>query len=381
MQILKNMEVFELIIKEITLLSQEECHKASNFNCPIMWENEWWLRPSEEAKNKSVCFEYRGRTRVCYDLSHKALIRPVLKVSIRDFGLYPGDKIRLAGRDWTLISMDLILCDTPVGESPFRIDRNAPDSGEYEKSDVKKWLDNWAANNLPINEGKIKVWKKETEERMNKAVAYLLNGTDWTVATEIISENQVNVRLKAYSPLKEEVTATFDFDGTMEGLAIALHDLLWKFSVEGYVESMVEKRGNRTRPSIMSIVKDGEYVKEMYRSLVNHVEEKIRNTKDRPKISYMMYEFDKELILNHNEEFNDMLREGYAPVNGFFQACNLNDVLGGYVCQDQYRSIERILLRTMDGDMDKVDEFLLNLRPNTKEAEFLLSFDDEIYEF
>lgn len=50
----------------------------------------------------------------------------------------------LAGYTWTVISDKYILCDRIVEKTPFRQDWEAPDANVYEKSDIKRWLENWA---------------------------------------------------------------------------------------------------------------------------------------------------------------------------------------------------------------------------------------------
>ena len=75
-------------------------------------------------------------------------VRPALRIlNLASYNLHAKDTIRLAGKRWTVISDDLILCDEIVGNCAFRDDYEAPDANDYEKSDVKKWLENWAAEN------------------------------------------------------------------------------------------------------------------------------------------------------------------------------------------------------------------------------------------
>ena len=60
------------------------------------------------------------------------------------YGCYATE---LAGHTWTVIADDLVLCDDIVGYACFRKDHNAKDANDYEASDVKKWLENWAVEN------------------------------------------------------------------------------------------------------------------------------------------------------------------------------------------------------------------------------------------
>ena len=48
---------------------------------------------------------------------------------------------------WTMIGDSLALCDDVVGSCAFRKNWKAQDANIYEKSDIKKWLENWAEEN------------------------------------------------------------------------------------------------------------------------------------------------------------------------------------------------------------------------------------------
>ena len=135
-------------ISEITLLSIEE-YEAAQKNIPVIPEW-WWLRSpgGYDARAAGVSIGGSVDDFGNYVNFNYFCVRPALRISnLACFNLHAKDTIRLAGKNWTVISEDLILCDESVGNCSFRKDYQAPDANVYEKSDVKKWLENWAAEN------------------------------------------------------------------------------------------------------------------------------------------------------------------------------------------------------------------------------------------
>lgn len=136
-------EPVDIKITGITLLSVEE-YEACKDVIPraVSW---WWLRSPSAHYVKYVAYVvYDGWV---YDLNvdFGTGARPALQISnLASVNLSIGDKLMLAGRTWTVISGTLALCDDIVGETKFREDWKMPDANNYEKSDVKKWLENWA---------------------------------------------------------------------------------------------------------------------------------------------------------------------------------------------------------------------------------------------
>lgn len=142
-------EPMDITIDKITLLSIEEYKRCreriSIIDC---W---WWLRSpsyySYYAKSGTpggnidslgnfVNFDNRG-------------VRPVVVLRLNPESPNPqiGDRLEFAGHTWTVIDDDMALCDGPAGYTCFRRNWQAPDANDYEKSDVKKWLENWAMEN------------------------------------------------------------------------------------------------------------------------------------------------------------------------------------------------------------------------------------------
>lgn len=80
-------------------------------------------------------------------------VRPALQIpDLESFNLRIGDRFILVGEQWVVISKDKALCDRIIGKMPFREDWKAPDANDYEKSDVKIWLEKWAVERGIIRE-------------------------------------------------------------------------------------------------------------------------------------------------------------------------------------------------------------------------------------
>lgn len=138
--------VTDLDVQEITLLSVEEAEALSQDQLKLgSW---WWLR-SPGFYEYAAYVDFAGEVS---DYGHSVVtdiigVRPALRISnLKSSNLNPGDEISVGGETWTIISKDLALCDRIVGRTCFRekVGVFCPDVKEYEQSDVKKWLENWA---------------------------------------------------------------------------------------------------------------------------------------------------------------------------------------------------------------------------------------------
>lgn len=135
-------EEAEIKIRGITLLPQDVYETCSAIipDCG----NYWWLLPSN---NQLVYvhgyFDKAGT--VDYNSRDQYGVRPALILET-DFEV--GDEFNLPGYyseyTWTVISEKYALCNDIVGRSPFRSDTDVPDVSNYEASDVKAYLENWA---------------------------------------------------------------------------------------------------------------------------------------------------------------------------------------------------------------------------------------------
>ena len=130
----------ELEIDGVTLLTIEEAKALidkQRYQTPT-----WWLRNIYAAfvDGESGSVDVTGID-ICNELFG---VRPALQISnltSSDFEI--GDRFEFANYTWTVISEDKALCDDIIGYSVFRDDWKAKDASDYEKSDIKKYLDNW----------------------------------------------------------------------------------------------------------------------------------------------------------------------------------------------------------------------------------------------
>lgn len=75
-------------------------------------------------------------------------IRPVLIVSNLMSRYAIGDTVEFgdAGFAYTVISENKVLANFSLGQMRFRREYTAADANDFEKSDIKRWLDDWAKN-------------------------------------------------------------------------------------------------------------------------------------------------------------------------------------------------------------------------------------------
>lgn len=143
-------EVDESIkVAGVTLLSVDEYETAKEYIPPIKgW---WWLRSPGDYRYYAAYVHRDGRVLTHGNNVYGAggVVRPALSISNLDsLNLKSGDRlIDFCGFDWTVISARLAICDTGIGTHCFQEDWRAPDANDYEKSDVKNYLESWAAKN------------------------------------------------------------------------------------------------------------------------------------------------------------------------------------------------------------------------------------------
>ena len=141
-------EPINIEIGKITLLSIKEYREAEkNIECV---NNNWWLRSpgTYDGDAAFVDGEDGDVGEDGDDVLEEFGVRPALNISnLQSLNLKVGNKIKLADHNWTVISDELALCDEIIGGSAFREDWEEDDANEYEQSDIKKWLENWAREN------------------------------------------------------------------------------------------------------------------------------------------------------------------------------------------------------------------------------------------
>lgn len=140
-------EAVDLDIKGITLLSIREYESCKDKIKPTSCS--WWLRsPGRYADTVVAINGAGGVLRTGYNVSRTEGLRPALKIDLESSNLRIRDKIEWANYRWTIISDSLMLCDEIIAEHPFREDWEADDANDYEKSDIKQWLENWLAKQM-----------------------------------------------------------------------------------------------------------------------------------------------------------------------------------------------------------------------------------------
>ena len=136
----------ELEIAEITLLSAKEAGSLLTEKQGLS-DSYWWLRSPGNYPDCAAYVDCGGKVRAGgTDVDNIDFgVRPALRFSNPESSnLVPGDSFEAGGERWTIIDDNLALCDRIIEKSVFRTDTNAPDANDYEKSDVKTWLENWA---------------------------------------------------------------------------------------------------------------------------------------------------------------------------------------------------------------------------------------------
>ena len=144
-KIITTTQEIDVDVTGITLLSVEEAKEVDkNIRCI---GDSWWLRSSGHYDDIAA---YVYRYGVVYEdgsaVEYYIGVRPALQISnLESFNFRIGDRFVLVGEQWVVISKDKALCDRIIGKTPFREYYKAPDANNYEKSDIKIWLEQWAS--------------------------------------------------------------------------------------------------------------------------------------------------------------------------------------------------------------------------------------------
>lgn len=130
----------------ITLLSSEEYN--ANIELIPYINKWWWLRSPGYYQHTAARVLSDGSIYYNSVFADSGCVRPALLIwNPESSNLNHGDKFELAGYTWTVLSEDIALCDKAVGQTSFRNDYQAQDANDFEKSDIKQWLYNWAEEN------------------------------------------------------------------------------------------------------------------------------------------------------------------------------------------------------------------------------------------
>ena len=138
---------FYMEIENVTLLSKEEYKENKNL-IPLI--NEWWWLRSPGSYQDNAVIVFPDGPLFDYNVNKDCVVvRPALKIkNHKSYVFLPGDTIRVADTMWTILRDGLAICDEYIGRMCFRKDFQAIDANDYEKSDVKKFVDKWAKENL-----------------------------------------------------------------------------------------------------------------------------------------------------------------------------------------------------------------------------------------
>ena len=142
----KTEEEINLKITGATLLSIEEAEALPDHL--RRYTNWWWLRSPgirhiyASYVNCSSCVNFNNSGEFVDD--SETSVRPALKIeNLKSFGLKAGDSILFADKEFEVVSDTLAFCTTDIGKHCFRDDEEAESANNYEKSDVKKFVDEW----------------------------------------------------------------------------------------------------------------------------------------------------------------------------------------------------------------------------------------------
>lgn len=127
----------EVEITGITLLSREEAEAL-----PVEMRtkgNRWWLRSPYKRHGDGAGFVgLRGILNYSGVVIEYVGVSPALILNPESSNLVPGDRFRLWGYNWTMITEDKALCDKWIAERRFDAKSN-----DWEKSELKAWLEDW----------------------------------------------------------------------------------------------------------------------------------------------------------------------------------------------------------------------------------------------
>lgn len=132
-----------LEITGATLLTIEEVEKLPKETLAIgRW---WWLRSPGYNNGYAAGVDPDGSINYngCIVFLDGGFIRPVLVINLKYPDLAIGDRFQFWNKEFEITSEDRALCTESVGDCFFRENWRAEDSNDYEKSDAKKFVDDW----------------------------------------------------------------------------------------------------------------------------------------------------------------------------------------------------------------------------------------------
>ena len=185
-------------------------------------------------------------------------------------------------------------------------------------------------------------------KKEEKMLSDLIKNTPWSVTNSQADSKGKAVEIACRLPSKRQQRVMVVFQGGDEEFVTAIKHIAQTFDIDDYIETAVfHGTDDQPKLSIRAIVHDAEFIQSSLRHLEMEVE---YNFSRRRNISYKGEVFEDQYILDHIQEFELMLKEGYAPEHGFIQSCNIADVLGHPVLEE-YGTFEQILLRIYDDNI------------------------------
>ena len=130
-------------LKDVTIPSGEEIERWTS---RIPSENKWyWLRSADKEQGiAGIAGKNNKINAYGDDVDNKNGVRPLLLFDTEDCDLISGAKITKNEVVYTVISSGVMIADKIVGTTHFNSTKDSDVSNDYSKSDVKKWLDDWA---------------------------------------------------------------------------------------------------------------------------------------------------------------------------------------------------------------------------------------------
>lgn len=134
----------ELEITVATLLSIDEAEKLPDrLREHYNW---WWLRSPGDYQG-GAAYVYNDGSFYNYGYrvnGSDCCVRPALRINnLESSNLKIGDSFIFGGEEFEIVSDDLAFCKGDIGDHCFREDWQAENANDYEKSDVKKFVDDW----------------------------------------------------------------------------------------------------------------------------------------------------------------------------------------------------------------------------------------------
>ena len=157
----------EIEISGITLLTVEEAQALPDEIRRNGYS--WWLRSPGSRDNDAACvYGYGLVNDRGYNVDYSGFgVRPALICNLESSNLEIGDRIEIFGHDWTAIGNDKILCDRVIEKRRFDEKTN-----DWEKSELKAWLEEWFAEQ--VKEGGAEIKRTTGEDNGNAAQDVLM---------------------------------------------------------------------------------------------------------------------------------------------------------------------------------------------------------------